>query len=126
MESNSEDTAKMLEYQLLSQQFGQLQQQLQMLSQQFEELETLSTDLTSLKGQKDAKTFSSLGGGIFVETEIKESDSVLLSVGSNILVKKDKEEAIKIINKQKEELNKIKAHLENEINKLNLHLNSIK
>ena len=98
---NKEDTAKLLEYQLLSQQFGQLQQQLQTLDQQFEELETLSSDLSSLKNQKDSPTFSSLGGGIFVETEIKESNSVLLSVGSNVLVKKDKEEAIKIIEKQK-------------------------
>ncbi len=123
---NKEDTAKMLEYQLLSQQFGQLQQQLQTLDQQFEELEGLSLDLKSLKNQKDAETFSSLGGGIFVETEIKESDSVLLSVGSNVLVKKNKEEAIKIIEKQKDELQKIRVQIETEVNKLNLHLSSLK
>ena len=123
---NKEDTAKMLEYQLLSQQFGQLQHQLQTLDQQFEELEGLSLDLKSLKNQKDAETFSSLGGGIFVETEIKESDSVLLSVGSNVLVKKNKEEAIKIIEKQKDELQKIRVQIETEVNKLNLHLSSLK
>ena len=123
---NKEDAAKMLEYQLLSQQFGQLQQQLQTLDQQFEELEGLSLDLKSLRNQKDAETFSSLGGGIFVETEIKETDSVLLSVGSNVLVKKNKEEAIKIIEKQKDELQKIRVQIETEVNKLNLHLSSLK
>ena len=126
MEQNKEDASKMLEYQLLNQQFGQLQQQLQSLNHQLEELELLGSDLSELKDQKEAKTFSSLGGGIFIETEIKKSDSVLLSVGSNVLVKKKKEDAIRIIGKQKEDLNRIKAQLENEVNKFNSHLASLK
>lgn len=124
--TEKEDTGKMLEYQLLNQQFNHLQQQMHSLNHQLQELQMLSEDLTQLKDQKKAKTFSSLGGGIFVESEIKESDSVLLSVGSNVLVKKNKKDAIKIVEKQKEDLNKIREQLEGELVKLGSYLESPK
>ena len=90
------------------------------------DLNLIKQRLESLNKQETANSFSSLGGGIFVETEIKESDSVLLSVGSNIAVKKPKKEAIELVKKQSVQLSKIKEQLESEMNKLNSHLMSLK
>jgi prefoldin alpha subunit len=123
---NKEDNSKMIESQLMNQQLNQLQQQLHTLDHQLGELTNLSLDLESLKDQKNAKTFSSLGGGIFIESEIKESKSVLLSVGSNILIKKPKEDAIELVKKQIDQLSNIKKQLESEVNKLSTHMMSLK
>jgi prefoldin alpha subunit len=122
----SKDQQKFMEFQLLNQQMQQMQQQLHSLDNQLSELDNIKSDLISLKDQKNSKTFSSLGGGILVESEIKESDSVLLSVGANVLVKKKKEKAIELVEKQLEQLTQIKAQLEGEANKLSLHLASLK
>lgn len=115
-----------LELQVLSQQLGNMQQQLESLSHQLTELERIKEDLNSLENQKASQSFSPLGGGIFIETETKESNQVLLSVGSNILVKKDKKEAIGLIEKQVVDLRDIKSQIENEMNKLNMHLLSLR
>ena len=114
-----------MEAQMLNQQLQHLQQQLHSLDHQLEGLGNLKSDLDSLKGQKDSKTYSSLNGGVFVESEIKESNSVLLSVGANVLVKKKKEEALELIEKQLEELKEIRVKLENEVNKLGTHMMSL-
>jgi prefoldin alpha subunit len=116
---------KLLEMQMLNQQLQQLQQQLHSLDHQLESLEHLKSNLESLKDQKDAKTYCSLNGGVFVESEIKESESVLLSVGANVLVKKKKEEALKLIDHQLNELKEIRVKLENEVNKMNMHMMSL-
>ena len=123
---NKKDNAKMIESQLMNQQLNQLQQQLHTLDHQVNELTNLSLDLESTKGQKNAKTFSSLGGGIFIESEVKESKSVLLSVGSNILIKKPKEGAVELVKKQLDQLTNIKKQLESEDDKLGSHLMSLK
>jgi|APSaa5957512622_1039677.scaffolds.fasta_scaffold23648_2 prefoldin alpha subunit len=119
------DQNKFMEAQMLNQQLQHLQQQLHSLDHQLEGLENLKSDLDSLKGQKDSKTYSSLNGGVFVESEIKESNSVLLNVGANVLVKKKKEEALELIENQLKELKQIRVKLENEVNKLGMHMMSL-
>ena len=116
---------KFLEYQILSQQLQQLDQQIHSLDHQLESLEELKVNLEDLKDQKNSKTLASLNGGVFVEAEIKESDSVYLSVGANVIVKKKKEEAIRLVDKQLEELKEIRVRLEEELNKLNEYITSI-
>jgi prefoldin alpha subunit len=119
------DQNKLLEMQMLNQQMQHLQQQLQSLDQQLGSLENLKSDLDSLKNQKDAKTYSALNGGVLVESEIKESDSVLLSVGANVLVKKKKEAALELIDRQLKDLKEIRVKLENEANKMAMHMMSL-
>jgi prefoldin alpha subunit len=123
---NKQDTAKLLEKHLLSQQLQNIQQQIMSLDHQITELENLSLDLSTLRDQDNSKTFSPLGGGIYVETEIKKSDSVLLNVGSNILVKKSREDAQRLVKQQIKQLKNIKTQLEAELNKLSLNLISLK
>ena len=125
MEKNK-DTAKMMENHFIGQQMQQMQQQLQMLDQQMIELEQLSIDLSELKDQESAKTFSPLGGGIFVESEIKRSDSVLLGVGSNVLVRKPKKDALELVERQKGQLKQIREQMEAEALKLNQSVLSLK
>ena len=123
---NKDNSSQLLEQHLLSQHFQQVQQQLQILDQQILELQNLYEDLLSLKSQEDSNTFTSLGGGIFIESEIKKSDHVLLSVGSNVLVKKTKDEALKLIKNQEQQLIEIKSKMEAEVNRLNLDILSLK
>jgi len=116
---------KFLEFQILSQQLQQLQQQLHSLDHQLESLEELQENLIALKDQESSKTLSSLNGGVFVESEIKKTDYVYLSVGANVIVKKKKEEAIILVEKQVRELGEIRVRLEEELDKMNLYLNSL-
>ena len=117
-----QDTTKMLEQHMLGQQMQQMQQQMLVLDQQIQELGQLNSDLSSLQDQENAKTFSPLGGGVFVESEIKKSDAVFLNVGANIIVKKPKKQAIEIIERQIDQLKQIQQQFEQEATKLNLNM----
>ena len=115
---NEKEGLMALEQQMIQQNLMNLRNQLLTLSSQTEELMRLKEDLVSIKDIKDKKTLVPLGAGIFLESELKKPKDVVMNVGSNILVKKDFDSSIKILDKQIEELKNIQSQLEREISKI--------
>lgn len=96
---------KSIELQLLNQQLNQLQQQIMYLEKQFMDLTNIKENISEIqKAKKDTQMFTPLGPGIFVETELKDNQKVLMNIGAKVAVKKTMKEAEEIIDSQKGEI----------------------
>lgn len=115
--SKEELQKKYVELQELNEKLKQMQQAMQNLEQQFLELGKLSESLEDIKKFKQEDLFVPLGGGIFVEGKLVDSKKVLMNVGSNVLVKKNIDDAKKIVNEQIEDIKKIIENISEELNK---------
>ncbi len=104
---------KYLEFQALEQEIKLLQQHLMNLNQQLLELKRLRQDLGALKQAKvGAKTFSPLGAGIYVETELKDTSKLLINTGASVLTSKTVEEAEEIVTARVNEMTKLFEQME--------------
>lgn len=90
---------------MIRQQIGALQEETMELQNRVGELEMLKNTLTELKDKKDKDIMVPLGGGVLVNTILKKN-KVLVSVGGNVLVERNVNEAKKSIGSQIEEMNK--------------------
>ncbi|GAI04216.1 unnamed protein product, partial [marine sediment metagenome] len=117
---------KYLGFQLLNQKLSQLNQQLSLTEQQLMELKLMEENLTNLKKVKSGtKTFSSVGPGIFVESELKDNKEILMNIGASIVVKKSIVSAKTTISKKAEEVSEVMKQLEKEIGIVSTELNRL-
>lgn len=122
MEKNKELQQKYLEFKSLEQQINQNQQQISILNKQIVEFKNLSDNLLKIKQtKKDTEMFSPLGAGIFLKAELKDTQNVIMNVGSNTFILKTVDEASDLIKKQVEELGSIINQLELNLQELVMH-----
>lgn len=106
---------KYMEYQILVQQFQQLQQNISILEKHVIDLIGLRDSLDSVKQTKlEQDTLVPLGGGIFLRGMLKDNKSVVMNVGSNVLVEKSVDDAKINVNRQLEELSNAIEQLQGE------------
>ena len=75
--------------QMIDAQIKEIEKQIMELEQRSAEISSLKSSLKALGDSKNnSKSFSSLGLGIYTESEIKNTKDVLVNVGSGVLVKK--------------------------------------
>jgi len=124
MSKNKEEIQqKYIEMQFLMQHMQQLQQQSQMIEQQFLELKAVDESLNSLTNSKeDTKSFSLIGAGIFAESQIKNTQNILMNVGSKVVLRKTIPEAKELLKKQMQELEKILINMEHQMQEINNRL----
>jgi prefoldin alpha subunit len=90
---------------MLEQQSKQLQDQLQKIGEQLYEIEFIRQSLEDYNKVKEgAEMLSSISSGIFVKAKVAESDSFYVNVGSNVVVKKNLEQAKELMKRQAEQL----------------------
>ena len=112
---------KVLELQTIEQQLQQLQQQLQAIQQQTLELTALTDSLDDLANLKpNAPMLASLGSGMFVSGELKDTQQVVMSVGAGVSVKKSIPEAKESVKKQLKELQDVSEKSQGHIQTLSL------
>ncbi|MEM4245165.1 MAG: prefoldin subunit alpha [Candidatus Nanoarchaeia archaeon] len=101
---------KYLELQILNQQIRQLQQHIANLENQVMELEVLEDNLEEIKKVKEGgEILVSLGAGIFAKANLKDNKKVIMNVGANTMVKKEIDEAKKIV---KDQIDQVKDLIE--------------
>ena len=122
MDINEQDKIKAIEQQVLSQNLMNLKNQINGLNLQTDELKRLKESLNELKGMKERKPQVSVGNGLFLEAKLEEPKDVLMNIGANIIVKKDFNSSLKIVDKQIDEFEKIKNQMNKELQKLDLTL----
>lgn len=118
---------KYVEFQILSGQLKQLQQQFLNVDQQILELTSLQTSLNKISednGNGDA--LIPLGAGIFLEGTIKNVKDAIITVGANVAVKKSVGETKSLVDKQVEEMKKVVAETEHQMEHLTEHLMVLK
>jgi len=114
---------KYVELQTLEQQFNQFKQQITNLELQLIELNKLNDSLEDLgKVKKGSGILVPLGGGIFTKAQVLEGNDLLMNVGSGVVVKKNREDAKKILAKQIKELEKIFTANEKQLNDIAMRL----
>lgn len=108
-----------MKYQVLDQNIKQLQQQLETADQQIIAIMATIQSLDEYKTVKDGtEILVPLNNGIFTKATLKKEDSVLINVGSSVIVEKSIEDTKKLIEKQKEEIISIKEKMSINMNKL--------
>jgi len=122
VEKNKELQQKYLELKSLEQQINHSQQQISILNKQIIEFKNLSDNLIKIKQtKKDTEMFSPLGAGIFLKAELKDTQNVIMNVGSNTFILKTVDEASDLIKRQVEELGSIINQLELNLQELVMH-----
>jgi len=105
---------RILEFYSLNQKVKQIQEQLELLKDHVKELMVLEESIKELnKGKK--QIYMPLGGGVFVEAEVKNNKSLLVNVGSNVLLNKTPKDANELVQKQQKEIFQAIASLDSEL-----------
>lgn len=108
-----------LKMQLIEQQINQVQKQLRNFENQLMDLEVTKQSLEELKKSKpDSETLSMLSPGIFAKTKLADNKEVILNVGAGVAVKKEVDDAKKLIDDQVIEVKKIQVQLMGDLQKL--------
>lgn len=68
------------------------------------EVDALTNTLDDLEGKDSVEAFVPVGAGSFIKGELKNTDEVIVSIGSGIAVKKDVDGARETIARQKKDL----------------------
>jgi len=90
-----------MQFQMLTQEIKEIQTQMEAMQNQAADLMALKVDINEMKKVKSGTgSYTRIGPGIFVESEIKNTNEVLVTVGANIVVKKSVEDAHKLIDRQ--------------------------
>lgn len=114
--NKEELTQKIIEFQLLSQQIQQGQQQLNLISQQLNEIRALSGNIAGISDvRQNCDMYHNLGVGVYIKSKLEAVKKLLINVGSNVCVQKSPEETIKIISRQIEELENFLQNMERQL-----------
>jgi len=92
-----------LQMQYLEQQMNFVQQQINAINGMLSEVEATLVSLGSMKGMKaDANSLSLLGSGVYANSVLKKSDTVLVEMGGGVVIEKTIAEAVALMeNRQK-------------------------
>ena len=123
--SIAERDQKIIEIRLLENQINQLEQQITLIDRQILELQIMQTNLDDIKKIKNDNALVPIGKDIFVESDIKSADKVLVNVGYGIFVKKTTEGAKDILEKQNKKLLDIRKEVINEVNNIFMKITNI-
>ncbi|MBU0471268.1 MAG: prefoldin subunit alpha [Nanoarchaeota archaeon] len=117
---------KVLEYQMIEQQFQQLNANLENIEQNIQEIKSIIKVLEDFKKlKKGEKLLVPLANGIFAEATLDNSEKLKVNVGSNIVVDKNPDSAKKMMEEQIVELEKYKEETMHYYDQLYLKLQSI-
>ena len=107
---------KYAELQLLEKHISEVQNHLELLHNQSQELAKLKENLDDLKKTRKGKqVYSQIGSGIFIKTELKDNEKILMNVGANSVVQKTIPEAQELIENQKKEVNNSIKEIESKL-----------
>ena len=105
-----EKQQKYLQLQMLDQQIKQMQQYLQTFDQQLVEIRNVITSLKELsKLKKGDQILAPLASGIFVKAKLENNNEVRVNVGTNTVVTKSVENAVKMLQEQEAEITQYRS-----------------
>jgi len=104
---------KYYELQMIEQQLKAFQNQIFKMDEQVVEIRLAMENLEELKStQKGKEILVPLTQGIFIKSELKDNEKLIVNVGANITVEKTIEETKDLLKKQIGEISKYKEELE--------------
>jgi len=120
MKDEQDMQEKLMKMQMLEQQMTSIQKQLQQLEGQLMDLDATKESLDGLKNsEKGSEMLSMVSPGIFVKTGLTDNKEVVINVGAGVAVKKNIEDAKKLVDEQIEEVKNVHIQLMEDMQKLN-------
>lgn len=104
MEDQQKFNQLLNEINVYKQQGDLIQQQIELVRASIAEVDALTNTLDDLEGKYSVEAFVPVGAGSFIKGELKNTDEVIVSIGSGIAVKKDVDGARETIARQKKDL----------------------
>ena len=89
MEDQQKFNQLLNEINVYKQQGDLIQQQIELVRASIAEVDALTNTLDDLEGKDSVEAFVPVGAGSFIKGELKNTDEVIVSIGSGIAVKKD-------------------------------------
>ena len=109
-ENKEQEQNKYLQLQMLDQQIKQVQQYVQRFDQQLVEIRNVIGSLKELSGLKKGESIlAPLASGIFIKAKLEDSNEVKVNVGSDTVVTKSREDAVKMLEEQESEISQYKS-----------------
>ena len=124
-ELDAKNQESQLKLQIMKSQLQSMEQQHAEIDMKKKQLEDMKKIIHEFKAEKGAKAFSEIGLGIYAETEMKDTEKLLVNIGSNLLVKRTPAEVSKMLNKQIKILNDIQSEIFAEIEKISTEAHAI-
>jgi len=111
------------EIQGMNQQLQVLQNQLEVLDNQVKELNLVKESLDSVsKSEGNEEILIPMGAGIYIRGNMKEKTKVIMNVGANVVIEKNIDEALKLVDSQIEEMARIKGIMQEEITDISMDM----
>lgn len=117
---------KYIQLQLMKQQISAFVEEKNLIDEKVSELVSAVNTLNKLKDvKKSSEIWSQLGGSVFVRSDIKDVEQVLISVGAGVVLKKQRAEAIGILQSRLEELTNLDRNIVAELRKFSEQAESL-
>ena len=101
MKKNDEDMQKkIVQFQILESNLKVLQERAGLISQRLDEFQKTREAINELEASKPGKALIPLGSGNFVQGSVENTDDIIVSVGNDIALKKDRKGAVEILDKK--------------------------
>ena len=105
MDGKEEFQQKYREYQLLSEQYARVQEQLQKTDEKVAQAGFVIDSITDFsKTAKGDEMLIPIADGVFARARLLDQEELLVNVGSDVVVKKDVQSAIRMLEEQKKRI----------------------
>jgi len=125
MSKEEELQKKVIQFQLLESNFRIFQERAEIINERVEEMQKTRLALEEMDVKKATSALIPLGSGNFVFGKIDDSDNVIVGIGGGIAMKKNKKEAIEILNSKIKEYEKNMNNLSEQSGKIFLQLQKL-
>jgi prefoldin alpha subunit len=116
--------ALLVEVRVLESTYNELTARQNLLERALLESRAALDSINGLDGNAPAEVLTQIGGGAMLRSQPPATDSVLVSIGSNIVIEKSKEEAVAMLEERSRDVEKTIVSLIGQRNEIAERLNS--
>ena len=125
-EPTAEETvnALVVEIRILESTYNELSARQNLLERALLEGRAALESINGLAGQKSGETLTQIGGGAMLRSTPPSTDTVLISIGSNVVVEKPRDEAVAMLEERSRDIEKTIVSIVGQRNEIGARLNS--
>jgi prefoldin alpha subunit len=105
---------KIIQFQILEANLKTLQEREEILNERILEIENTKAAIEELKKTRPGKTLIPLGSGNFISGKIDDTEEVIVGIGSGVAIKKNREDAVVILDDKFKEFERDLNNLRNQ------------
>lgn len=105
------DQERILEITAIERQTRELEENMQIVESQIIELENFKRGLEEIKSSKEKEILSSIGGRVYIKSEIVDIEKIYVEVGAGVIVKKSPNATLEIVNSQILRLKEVRSQI---------------